>query len=560
MRGAPSAAYRRYASEKRQSRRPLLGCPKGPLASGRGLNRVGYTPRNSLINSEAVKAARASTLSLRIECAEQVFERGLAPGQKLVIGRGEDCEIRLVADSVSTRHLELLWTGTELQVKDLRSANGTFRMPQNAPFESAGFTVPEGSLELRLAKQHFLLTWKALDADSPLEKTIALAKDPPVESPSPKSEPKVPDVKVAPTEKPAKKKKRKKKDAKPQLSTFASPSLAREATFFAILLAGLAVGVGAFLVLLPLWSFLFGVPVALLSLGGAQDLGVLYIRHLVFHVSVLGGACVLVLWFSSRLVARAKVWADRPARWMGWLAPLLRLLPRNGAWARLGALVFVTLLSTWPLGVAVVYGARFRHLKPAIRLADLHARLETDDLKDKSSIVARVEELQQAALESPGSSIAYRDWYRLQKRRTLLECDGVGDKEWSAKRFCLILLYGVALEGFTRFRPALLGESAALNVILSSLDGMTRVLAAEGTQSKNVALFLEALELVGLDAERKDLLEFIAGYQGMQLSALLEGLVRLRLRIETRIGRQQASYRKHAELHLDLAGPLELGI
>ncbi len=416
-------------------------------------------------------------------------------------------------------------------------------MPQNAPFVSAAFGPVAASLELRLAKLTFSLQWKlASEASSIKAAPEPEAKSVPVEA------------------KPIKKKEKTSISNAAKGSARVLPLLSEEAAFLLILLVGLVVGALAFAALLPIWSFLADVPIVLLSLGGAQDIWVLYLAQLPLHLTVLAVAIVLVLFLSRRVLNQRKIWRVTAPRWIEMLLPLLKLMPRRPGWARLGAVAFASILATWPLGIAFLHGARLRDFGPASRLAKLHQKLESQELNEKTIIVAGVEALQQAALDSPGSSIAYRDWYRLQKRRTLLECNGVGDKEWGAKRFCLILLYGVALEGFTRFRPALLGESAALNVLLSSLDGMTRVLASEGTQSKNVALFLESLQVVGLDRERKDLLEFISGYQGMQLSALLEGLIRLRLRIETRISRQQKSYGRHPELQLDLAGPLELGI
>ena len=43
-----------------------------------------------------------------------------------VIGRAEDCSLRIPLPSVSRRHCELVKTGGELKVRDLASSNGTY--------------------------------------------------------------------------------------------------------------------------------------------------------------------------------------------------------------------------------------------------------------------------------------------------------------------------------------------------------------------------------------------------------------------------------------------------
>jgi len=47
-------------------------------------------------------------------------------GPVTVLGRGEDCNLRLPVVDVSRRHCELRMSGDELKVKDLGSSNGTY--------------------------------------------------------------------------------------------------------------------------------------------------------------------------------------------------------------------------------------------------------------------------------------------------------------------------------------------------------------------------------------------------------------------------------------------------
>ena len=43
-----------------------------------------------------------------------------------VIGRDEDCELKLTAKRISTRHSEIRESGDHLWIRDLESTNGTF--------------------------------------------------------------------------------------------------------------------------------------------------------------------------------------------------------------------------------------------------------------------------------------------------------------------------------------------------------------------------------------------------------------------------------------------------
>lgn len=43
-----------------------------------------------------------------------------------VLGRGENCEVRIPLENVSRRHCEISLVGAELKVKDLASSNGTY--------------------------------------------------------------------------------------------------------------------------------------------------------------------------------------------------------------------------------------------------------------------------------------------------------------------------------------------------------------------------------------------------------------------------------------------------
>ena len=86
----------------------------------------------------------------------------MKPGQELFFGRSPDVEIPIPRSSVSLKHLRLHWTGIELKIEDLKSSNGTFRMPQNSPFLEAAFPPRFEGLKLRLSKSDVELDWQPL--------------------------------------------------------------------------------------------------------------------------------------------------------------------------------------------------------------------------------------------------------------------------------------------------------------------------------------------------------------------------------------------------------------
>ena len=98
-------------------------------------------------------------LHVRIEFLGKGLEFILEPDQPFLIGRSDDVQVFIEDDSISVKHLELLWDGALLRVRDLDSSNGSFRMPQDGPFLEAFFGPQDRELHLRLAKVPVTLTW-----------------------------------------------------------------------------------------------------------------------------------------------------------------------------------------------------------------------------------------------------------------------------------------------------------------------------------------------------------------------------------------------------------------
>jgi ABC transport system ATP-binding/permease protein len=67
--------------------------------------------------------------------------RSFTPGSTVVFGRGNDCQIVITDTRVSRRHLEVSWQGGAWFVRDLGSANGTFRDGRQLGTEPVAGTV-----------------------------------------------------------------------------------------------------------------------------------------------------------------------------------------------------------------------------------------------------------------------------------------------------------------------------------------------------------------------------------------------------------------------------------
>jgi DNA-binding NtrC family response regulator len=105
-------------------------------------------PRND--ESTRLKAARADE-GAREQRLVAFWPGGsathdLRPGQRLVVGRADECDVRVPDDSVSRRHAAV-HAGPPLRIEDLGSANGTLvggqRLAPNEPAALAASTVVE---------------------------------------------------------------------------------------------------------------------------------------------------------------------------------------------------------------------------------------------------------------------------------------------------------------------------------------------------------------------------------------------------------------------------------
>ena len=104
-------------------------------------------------------AARASELAHLMLLGpnargDRVFELPLSGAKRdlWTIGRDDDCEIKLTADSISGRHAQLAYENSRWRLADLDSANGTF---VNGEEHITAFLADEDEVEIGLAKLTF---------------------------------------------------------------------------------------------------------------------------------------------------------------------------------------------------------------------------------------------------------------------------------------------------------------------------------------------------------------------------------------------------------------------
>ena len=75
----------------------------------------------------------------------------------VVIGRGEDCDVKFEHDSISNLHLQVNQDGKSLVLHDLGSSNGTFVDEQKIKTVKISPVLGKEQVPIRLAKQHFIL-------------------------------------------------------------------------------------------------------------------------------------------------------------------------------------------------------------------------------------------------------------------------------------------------------------------------------------------------------------------------------------------------------------------
>ena len=211
---------------------------------------------------------------------------------------------------------------------------------------------------------------------------------------------------------------------------------------------------------------------------------------------------------------------------------------------------------TWPYGWALLYG-----VSPVVSLRSFGLALKLKHVAEASSAQSLYTlQLRSYLNDFRGSSFLFKGLMENQRARVSAECKGVGNTGDKEKiKTCLILLSAVSTEAFDDTQPAILREIGARVAILTSLDGITRVMSMEGVGSPTIVYFLNALDLIGLSAEREDLLSLMLN-QKFSARELADALIFLRTKVDQKLIQSQIDMKIPNSLRVSVPSPLELGI
>lgn len=462
------------------------------------------------------------TLKIRIDVRGRRHEFELVAKQPFIIGRDPSVDFPILDDSVSIQHLELLWDGSTIRVRDMDSSNGSFRLPQDGPFLEAQFPASDYELELRLAQVRIKLVWSRQGEVSERTEVLDLGAPAPAAAvlPSPEST-------------------KKSTATKPEVA--AAPKIQRAYRFGRpLLLAGLVAA-------LAQNAYFFSQHAPFLEgdrsswrLGSAIDLYLFWISDLPVFIGIWAAALGIAVLLRSRMKPLS-------SRISAFLFSSLGLV--------LACTVFV-----WPLLFLQATGHPQITQESLREMQRLERSFATHDFSQKDQNIAISSKLGDLTIPLKGSSAFYAFWHNFQKQRVVGECGGLGDENWEKKRVCLVLLFALSLDAYTSIRPVYLGTTASSLVFLSSLDGVIRVLAAEGPESENIKIFIATLEGAGLEQEALDFVKLTQSFQGREFGELMQALLNLRLTVEKKIFEAQNPERLPQAFTLNLMGPLEMGI
>jgi hypothetical protein len=255
----------------------------------------------------------------------------------------------------------------------------------------------------------------------------------------------------------------------------------------------------------------------------------------VSRIALLFGPALFAAWwlkrFEATLVIKLREWNFHAAKSFGLLGASLSVLALG-----------------WPLWLGLHFGAGPDQWRASLEFFTQFRGAE----RSSTTLTSFSKSLQ-------GSSLYFRELLLHNRARVLAECGGQGtEAPWEKKRVCLILLFASTAEAIETARPVALKVAAARAAVLSSLDGLLRVLRVEGRDSELLPFFLNALAQVGLQAERDDLhkILFVSRLPQDQIQSLL---VELRYQIERDLLESQRS-KIPAPMILYLRSPLEDGI
>jgi hypothetical protein len=471
-----------------------------------------------------------AALSLRIEALGRSHDFSLEADKPFVIGRAADADFRLDADSISQKHVELLWDGALLRVRDLDSSNGSFRMPQDSPFLEAHFGPKDRELSLRLAKIPVSVSWKS---DDPSQQDRTEIIDSPLPPPRSQEPPAI--VEAAP--------KKEKRQARPKAEVGEKgEARAREEISWIkpIFLSSVFVCAIQNFYFFSQHARYLAQPKSTWVLGPAIDLYMFWLSDASIFLGIGLMGVLLAILLKKRL-------------------PPLPSSPREKLLVPL-AFVLTASVLVWPVLFLKESGNADATRAAVSEFRAIEQVLLTHDFAQSEKNLQISSKLTDLSGPLKGSSLFYAFWHNFQKKRVVRECGGIGEENWEKKRGCLVLLFALSLDGYTSIRPVYLGPTASSLVFLSSLDGVIRVLAAEGPGSESVKLFVSSLPEAGLKKEADDFVALVESFRGQSFDDLMRALLEQRLGVERKVFAEQSRAGLPEDFRLNLMGPLEMGI
>ncbi len=438
----------------------------------------------------------------------------LHSGASLVLGRSTGADIHIDESSVSSEHLKLTFSGTMLRVQDLGSSNGTFRMPSEAPFLEAEFSVTNQSLNLKLGFQtEITLSWHVKSDAKELTKTEFEQGDLRAsEDVMPKAE-----LKVA--------------AAKASEQKSATKSLPVEPAAKAIhtndIVAGVRKQTSVYFKFFALLVY-SAVVLALSKVLWQSDLG--FVDEMVKEQRGVGlGIDILAVSLSGYALR-------------GWLISALSLVlayvfyrfwikPTTNFKLRIMIGVWAIVVSIWPLVYPFVLAAR-----NGVGMVHLNALRSSQQIFETSAYTLD-EKSQKFAELLPhlvGSSYFYAKVVNMFFERVVDECGGAWKDDWNKKKLCLVLINSVSVEALTDMQPRVLNPVALRLVLITSLDSIMRIFPVEGPESEMNEVFIKSVESVGLKEEAARIRSILTSSK-TSAPQKLDSLQKLKMSVEMRM-------------------------
>lgn len=453
---------------------------------------------------------------LEVQVDSKMINLELAISEKVKLGRSKTCQILIDESSVSGEHLEISYVGSSLRIRDLESSNGTFRLPNEAPFVEADFSLASPGLDLRLGHKSVVkISWRLKSSEHTVPqdatRTEFLSSQTKISEPtnsqralnmkSAEGGMKSEDLLVSPSS---------------EHGTITSHSKASKKPvsgylkFFLLLIS--SAGVFAFSKLLWLSDLGFVEKIDKAQITGS-GLGIDILAVSLSGYSMRGWLVSVI----CLLVAFVFYWV--------WIRGV------QNKKLRLVICSWTLLVSVWPLVYPFVLA-----LRNGASLNQIKAIQSTRTVLDSDQFT-REEKVKKFAELVPvlkGSSYFYSSVMNLFFERVVSDCGGAWTDDWNKKKLCLVLINSVAFEVMSDIRPQMLAPVALRLVLVTSLDSIMRIFPVEGPDSELNSVFIKSIESAGLTEEANQIQSILQNAQ-LTSSQKLEALQKIKNAVELRI-------------------------